>query len=80
MMKRKMRQLKRLHRTERALWIVILTCVFILFKMGIEIEYLGVKEFAHSFVHTSVIVVTLLAGQLQVLTISKIADVESEVF
>ena len=36
---KKLKMLRNLHRTERALWIMLLVCLFALFELGIDIEY-----------------------------------------
>lgn len=78
-MKKKMEQLKRLHRTERILWEVLIACIFILFKIGIDIEYEYVYTVTTKVVHTLTIIIAMASTFVQIIVIQKIGDVEREV-
>ena len=79
-MKRKMEMLRRLHRTERVCWIVILACIFFLFKWGIDIEYLGVNDITVNVLHTTTVVLFIVAGIFQASVVDRINSIEKEVF
>ena len=79
-MKKKMEMLRKLHRTERVCWVVILACIFLLFKWGIDIEYGGVNTVTINVLHTTTVVLFIISGVFQASVIDKIQNLEKEVF
>lgn len=79
-MKKKMEMLRKLHRTERVCWVVILACIFLLFKWGIDIEYEAVNSVVVNVLHTTTVVLFITAGIFQTSVIERINNLEKEVF
>ena len=79
-MKKKMEMLRNLHRTERVCWIVILFCIFLLFKWGIDIEYECVTNVTVNVLHTTTLVVFIVTGVFQANVIERVQRIEREVF
>lgn len=77
---KKLKMLRNLHRTERALWIILLACLFALFKLGIDIEYEHTTAVWVNVVHTITVVTSVVSCVFQGLVINKIDEYESEVF
>lgn len=77
---KKLKMLRNLHRTERALWVMLLVCLFTLFKLGIDIEYEHIRAVWVNVVHTITVITSVVTGMLQGLVINKINEYESEVF
>ena len=77
---KKLKMLRNLHRTERALWIMLLVCLFALFKFGIDIEYEHTTAVWVNVVQTITVITTVVSGVFQGLVINKINEYESEVF
>lgn len=77
---KKLKMLRNLHGTERALWIMLLMCLLLLFKLEIDIEYAHTKAVWVNVVHTITVVTTIVSGVFQGLVINKINEYESEVF
>lgn len=77
---RKLKMLRNLHRTERALWIMLLMCLLLLFKLGIDIEYEHIRTVWVNVVHTITVITSVVTGVFQGIVVNKINEYESEVF
>ena len=77
---KKLKMLRNLHRTERALWVMLLLCLFALFKLGIDIEYEHIRTVWVNVVQTITVITTVVSGVFQGIVINKINEYESEVF
>lgn len=77
---KKLKMLKKLHRTERILWVALLICLFLLFKFGVDISYEHIKSVWIYVLNNIVMVLSITVCMLQGLVIIKIKEYESEVF
>ena len=75
-----MEMLRKLHRTERLCWIVILVCIFLLFKWGIDLAYLDATNIAVNILHTTTVVLFITSGVFQTIVIDRITNIEKEIY
>lgn len=71
--------LRALHQAERFCWVLIVVCIFLLFKLGIDIEYEGVRNVVVNVLHTTTVVVFIATCIFQVNVIERTREIEREV-
>lgn len=80
MNERRLETYRKLRRTERAIWIILIVCVFLLFKYGIDIEYEHINGVTLRVLHTITVIVASVSGIVQYSVIERATELEHKIF
>ena len=80
MNKRVMEKYCKLKKTERIVWILLMLCLFLLFQLGIDIEYEHINTVTIRVLHTVVVVASIVFGVVQYQVITRATELEEKYF
>lgn len=78
--KKMMLKYRNLRRTERIVWVLLLVCLFLLFQIGIDMEYALIHTLKLKIVHTITAIATLVLSVLQTEVIQEIFELERKIY